>query len=82
LHVTFLARPVANEALAKLSALKAGADRFYGSTAEVCLQCPNGYGRSKLSNNALEKLLSVRATTRNWNTVQKLYEIACDHDLS
>ncbi len=33
-----------------------------------------------VSNNAFERLLEVRATTRNWNTVNKLYEIAlaCD----
>jgi uncharacterized protein (DUF1697 family) len=62
--------------LKKLSAVNAGADQFRISDKEVYLYCPNGYGRTKLSNNALEKALSVKATTRNWNTVNKLYEIA------
>ena len=56
--------------------MNAGADQFRISDKEVYLYCPNGYGRTKLSNNALEKTLSVKATTRNWNTVNKLYEIA------
>jgi len=62
--------------LKKLSDVKAGADQFRAYAREVYLYCPNGYGRTKLSNNALERVLSVKATTRNWNTVNKLYEIA------
>ena len=40
----------------------------------VYLYCPNGYGKSKLSNNFLESKLKVVATTRNWKTVKKLCE--------
>ena len=76
LHVTFLASRAAKEAVKKLSGLNAGNDRFHASGTEIYLHCPDGYGRSRLSNNALERLLAVRATTRNWNTVKKLYEIA------
>ncbi len=43
---------------------------------EVYLYCPNGYGRSKLSNTFLENKFAVRATTRNWKSVQKLYELS------
>jgi len=43
---------------------------------EVYLYCPNGYGKSKLSNNFLEKKLVVGATTRNWKSVCKLLELA------
>ena len=39
---------------------------------EVYLYCPNGYGKSKLSNTYIEKKLGVVATTRNWKTVLKL----------
>ena len=76
LHVTFLAGGAAKDGLARLSAIKAGADRFHLSGHEVYLHCPNGYGTSKLSNSAVEKALSLRATTRNWNTVNKLYEMS------
>ncbi len=43
---------------------------------EIYLHCPNGYGRSKLSNNFLERKLGVKATTRNWKTVKRLYELS------
>jgi len=42
----------------------------------VYLFCPNGYGKSKLSNTFLERKLGVSATTRNWKTVLKLFELS------
>jgi len=42
---------------------------------EIYLYCPDGYGRTKLSNNAIEKKLSVVSTTRNWRTVNTLLEM-------
>ncbi len=76
LHVTFLADAAGKEAVKKLSAIDAAGDQFHTSGREIYLYCPNGYGISKLSNSALEKALAAKATTRNWNTVNKLYEIA------
>ena len=78
LHVTFLQQEPAKAAIAGLDALKAGADRFRCVGREIYVHCPDGYGETKLSNNAFEKVLSVRATTRNWNTVNRLYEM-CGH---
>jgi len=69
LHVSFLSALPAEAGLRKLDALDALPDRFSVKGREVYLHCPNGYGRTKLSNNALEKLLLVEATTRNWKTV-------------
>jgi len=37
---------------------------------------PGSYGRGKLSGNFLEKKLGVSATTRNFNTLTKLVELA------
>ena len=76
LHVAFLASTASKESLPRLSAIKAGADQFRVCGGEVYLHCPNGYGTSKLANGAIEKALAVRATTRNWNTVNKLHEMA------
>ena len=42
---------------------------------EVYLYAPHGYGKTKLNNNFLEKKLKVGATTRNWKSVCKLYEL-------
>jgi uncharacterized protein (DUF1697 family) len=78
LHVTFLSQAPAPAALRKLDTLAAEPDRFRCFRREIYLHCPNGYGRTKLSNNALEKALSVTATTRNWRTVNKLYEMAME----
>ncbi len=72
LHVTFLSAFPAEAALRRVEGLNALPDRFLIKGREVYLYCPNGYGRTKLSNNTFEKLLSVEATTRNWRTVNAL----------
>lgn len=38
----------------------------------IYLHCPNGYGKTKLSNNFVENKLKVTATTRNLKTIVKL----------
>lgn len=78
LHVTFLSSLPAKGSTQKLDALGAGADQFRVGGREIYLYCPNGYGRTKLSNNALEKQLSVGATTRNWKTVNALAKISLE----
>ncbi|WP_272150321.1 DUF1697 domain-containing protein [Tenacibaculum aiptasiae] len=42
----------------------------------VYLHCPSGFGKTKLTNNILEKKLDVIATTRNYKTTVKLLEMA------
>jgi uncharacterized protein (DUF1697 family) len=76
LHVTFLSKAPEKDRLKALEALTAKPDQFRYSGTEVYLYCPDGYGRTKLSNNALERVLGVTATTRNWNTVNTLYEMS------
>jgi len=78
LHVTFLSEPPAKAALGKLDSLNGDPDQFRIRNREVYLYCPNGYGRTKLSNSAFEKLLSVEATTRNWRTVNTLVEMSSE----
>lgn len=78
LHVTFLSGSPEKIVLKSLDRIAAGADRFNGGGKEIYLHCPNGYGETKLSNIALEKVLSVQATTRNWKTVTKLYEMTLE----
>lgn len=48
------------------------------SIAENVIHCyyPNGYGNSKWNNVFFEKKLKVNCTTRNYNTVNKLIEVA------
>jgi uncharacterized protein (DUF1697 family) len=75
LHVTFLSETVQESVLKRLEPLSKNPDRSYGAPQEIYLYCPGGYGRTKLSNNAIEKALSVRTTTRNWKTTNTLLEM-------
>ena len=76
LHVVFLSQQPDPAVLEKLAQVESGADEYYVKGSEIYLYCPNGYGRTKLSNTVIEKKLQLKATTRNWKTVNKLYEIA------
>lgn len=78
LHVTFLAKAVAEPALDKLDALAGTRDQCRLIGREIYLHCPINYGETKLSNNAIEKVLAVGATTRNWKTVTTLQEMASE----
>ncbi|OSY87939.1 hypothetical protein WH52_07810 [Tenacibaculum holothuriorum] len=42
----------------------------------VYLYCSSGFGKTKLTNNTIEKKLAVIATTRNYKTTIKLLELA------
>ena len=75
LHVTFLSHALPRTAVTALEGLAAGKERFCILNQEVYLYCPNGYGRTKLSNTNIEKKLSVVATTRNWKTAKALLEM-------
>ncbi len=75
LHITFLSAIPIRAALGKLEGLNALPDQWRINGREVYLYCPNGYGKTKLANTALEKMLSVKATTRNWKTVNTLIEM-------
>jgi uncharacterized protein (DUF1697 family) len=72
LHVTFLAGEPPKTAPASLQPLAAKSEQFCVVGREIYLYCPDGYGITKLSNTAIEKKLSVGATTRNWKTVHTL----------
>jgi uncharacterized protein (DUF1697 family) len=76
LHVTFLATKPAAASVRAAGTFDAGADEFRVVGREVYVHCPNGYGRTKINNTFFEKKLQAVATTRNWNTVNKLAELA------
>jgi uncharacterized protein (DUF1697 family) len=76
LHVTFLADRPSRARVRAIDAQAFEPDEFHVAGREVYLHCPNGYGRSKLSNAFFEKQLGVAATTRSWKTVTKLVELA------
>ena len=78
LHVTFLAKAPSKPAPEKLGALAGTRDQYRLAKQEIYLHCPINYGQTRLSNTAIEKALSVGATTRNWKTVTTLHEMAME----
>ena len=76
LHVAFLdARPVAARVRA-LDPDRSPPDVFAVRGREIYLHCPNGYGRSKLTNGYFDSKLAATSTVRNWRTVLELLELA------
>ena len=78
LHVTFLAGAPAAAGLEKMEGVSSGRDAFRCLGTSIYLLCPDGYGNTKLSNNAFERALGAAATTRNWKTVTTLATMASD----
>lgn len=76
LHVTFLSESPSSSLIPSLDSVDHNADRYEVIEDRIYLYCPNGYGRTKLSNNFIESKLNVSATSRNWKTVCKLDEMA------
>ena len=76
LLVTLLAQSPEVQRIQDLGEIDSGADQYHIREKAIYLYCPDGYGRSKLSNNFWEKKLQVRATTRNWNSMNKLLDLA------
>lgn len=76
LHVTFLSAGPSESALGAIKNPSKDGDEFVLAGGEVYVYCPNGYGRTKLNNTFFEKKLGVSATTRNWKTVNALYQMA------
>jgi uncharacterized protein (DUF1697 family) len=78
LHVTFLAGRVDASSMGKIDPSAFGPDEFHAAGRELYLHCPGGYGTTKLNNAFWERRLKTIATTRNWNTVNKLLQMAHD----
>ena len=76
LYVTFLYQTPSRLQISNLGNPDSGADEFIAGNEDIFLFCPNGYGRTKLSNTFFEKKLNMPATTRNWKTVNALYRMA------
>jgi len=78
LHVTFLNTSPLPSDLNKLSTPTNETDEFIIKDKEIFIFCPNGYGRTKLNNTFFEKKLNLTATTRNWNTVNALFDLTSE----
>lgn len=77
-YVTFLSGSPTAESVKHLLSLKSGEDRVQIEGKEVFLHLAAGAAETKFNNVLIERLLGVRATTRNWNTVRSLHELASE----
>ncbi len=75
-YFTFLFETPTPEGIAALEAFDLGDDEWVLKGTTLYAYFPNGAGRSKMSNNLVERKLKVTATARNWNTVHKLVAMA------
>jgi uncharacterized protein (DUF1697 family) len=75
-HVTFLTDRPASAHIKELDPDRSPGDEFTVTGREVYLYTPKGYGLTKFSNAYFEKKLGVAGTSRNWNTVTALAELA------
>lgn len=85
MHVTFLSSLPDSPDLEKIRQKQGRGEEFVLAGRAVYLYCPNGYGKSRLSNTAFENILKVTATTRNWKTTNELLSMAekrADQDLA
>ncbi len=76
LHVTFLSDTPSSSSVIEIKEVDYGSDQLFISGKEIHLYCPNGYGRTKLSNSFFERKLGMSATTRNWKTVTTLFDLS------
>jgi uncharacterized protein (DUF1697 family) len=76
LHVTFLYQSPPEAVSDKLTKPGNISDAFAIGESAIYLYCPNGYGKTRLTNSFFERRLGMPVTTRNWNTVNALYKIA------
>ncbi|TDM00438.1 MAG: DUF1697 domain-containing protein [Flavobacteriaceae bacterium] len=75
-QITFLSSKPQTDNFSVIEQKKQVGEEISFSNHAVYLHCPNGYGKTKLTNNLLESKLQVIATTRNWKTTNELLKLA------
>ena len=75
LYVTFLEKIPDKEHILNLDIKKGENEKLDFKGKEIYLYLPNGYSKTKLTNDIFEKKLNITTTTRNWKTVCKLLEL-------
>ena len=65
-------------AVKKLESLTTAPDKLHAAGKEIYFYFPNGVSGSSLWKHPLDRVMSVPATMRNWNTVNALYQMALE----
>ncbi|MES1255741.1 MAG: DUF1697 domain-containing protein [Acidobacteriota bacterium] len=75
-YVTFLAGTPSADALARLDPARSAPDEYVVRGRDIYLHLPSGAGQTTLSVDYFQKQLGTSATTRNWNTVNRLVDLS------
>lgn len=76
LHIVFLSHAPDAAAIKRLESLTLAPDKVHAAGKEIYFYFPNGVSGSSLWKHPLDRVLGLSATMRNWNTVNRLYEMA------
>lgn len=76
LYISFFRNPQQEIPFEELDKVKSDSESYVFFESVMFFYCPEGYGITKLSNQFIEKKLKTIATTRNLNTVMKLFKMA------
>lgn len=77
-YVAFLSEVPAQPALSSLKAIDFGKDTFVNIDNTLYLHYADSAGNTKLSNAVIESKLKLKATSRNWKTINKLIELSSE----
>jgi uncharacterized protein (DUF1697 family) len=77
-HVLFLAHKPTKSAISALDPARSPPDEFTVLNQEIYLFCPNGVGKSKLTNAYFDSKLATISTGRNWRTVLAMLDLVGD----
>lgn len=75
-YVTFLSEEPSSISIKNLKEVIYKPEEYFIDSKTIYVLLPNGYGRAKLNNIFFENKLKVFATTRNWKTVNELFELS------
>ncbi len=78
-YVTFLSEVPSPNDIEKLKNIDYSPEEFRLEGKTIYFFSPHGYGKAKMNNNFFENKLNVKATSRNWKTVNKLLELANEY---
>ncbi|QQS35908.1 MAG: DUF1697 domain-containing protein [Ignavibacteriales bacterium] len=78
MYVAFMTAVPEKSLIEKLNPADFKPEEFVIEERTIYMYLPSGYGTSKINNNFFESKLKVKATTRNWNTVNILSELAAE----
>jgi uncharacterized protein (DUF1697 family) len=77
-HVIFLSETPDAELLKQLENLTRAPDKSCCLGREIYLHLPNGFAKSSILHNPIERKFLTHATTRNWRSVNNIYQMCLD----